>query len=170
MTDCCVGLGANLGNPLAALQSAALGIAALPETRWVAASSVYRSAPVGPPGQPDYLNACLRIETHLAPLALLDRLQALEARAGRVRDRHWGPRTLDLDLLLHGESGLDTERLTLPHPRIQERNFVLQPLIDVLGADFLLQGRRLADLLRAAPANRLETTEHELLPRQEATA
>ncbi|MEM9315484.1 MAG: 2-amino-4-hydroxy-6-hydroxymethyldihydropteridine diphosphokinase [Pseudomonadota bacterium] len=170
MTDCCIGLGANLGDPLAALQAATLGIAALPGTRLLAASPVYRSAPVGPAGQPDYLNACVRVDTALTPLALLERLQALETDAGRVRDQRWGPRTLDLDLLLYGKEERSTERLILPHPRIRERNFVLRPLIDMLGADFRLGDRPLADWLLWAPANRLDRTGLQLLPTQEATA
>ncbi|MEL7045090.1 MAG: 2-amino-4-hydroxy-6-hydroxymethyldihydropteridine diphosphokinase [Pseudomonadota bacterium] len=169
MSESCLGLGANLGDPLAALQAAVLGIGALPGTRLRAASPVYRSAPVGPAGQADYLNACVRIETTLTPLELLDHLQAMEASAGRVRDERWGPRTLDLDLLLYGKEEQATDRLTLPHPRIRERNFVLRPMIDVLGADFLLEDRRLADWLASAPKNRLERTGLELLPAREAT-
>ncbi|MEO1081975.1 MAG: 2-amino-4-hydroxy-6-hydroxymethyldihydropteridine diphosphokinase [Pseudomonadota bacterium] len=168
MTDCCIGLGANLGDSIAALQTAALSIAALRGTRLRAASPVYRSAPVGPAGQPDYLNACARIDTSLTPLGLLEQLQELEAKAGRVRDQRWGPRTLDLDLLLYGEEEQATDRLTLPHPRIRERNFVLLPMIDVLGADFLLEDHRLADWLASAPKNRLEKTGLELLPEREA--
>lgn len=126
-----VGLGANLGDDLAAtLTQAALHLAALPGTRVAALSSVWRSAPVDAAG-PDFLNAVVALDTELAPLALLDALQAIEQAHGRERPYRNAPRTLDLDLLLHGDVVLDTPRLTLPHPRLGERAFVLRPLLEI---------------------------------------
>lgn len=162
VTDCCLGLGANLGNAHATLRRAAGALAALPRTRLCATSSVYRSAPVGPAGQGDYLNAAVRLATELDAEALLDHLQAIESAAGRVRTQRWGPRTLDLDLLLYGECTLATERLVVPHPRLTERNFVLQPLIDLLGEAHCVHGHGLGAWLAGAPANPLVKTEFTL--------
>ncbi|HHQ42371.1 MAG TPA: 2-amino-4-hydroxy-6-hydroxymethyldihydropteridine diphosphokinase, partial [Chromatiales bacterium] len=127
-----VGLGANLGDARASLRRALEALAALPASRLVAVSSLYRTRPHGPQDQPDFLNAVAALETALAPVELLARLQAIEAAAGRRRDGpRWGPRTLDLDLLLHGAARLETPRLVLPHPRIAERPFVLVPLAEL---------------------------------------
>jgi 2-amino-4-hydroxy-6-hydroxymethyldihydropteridine diphosphokinase len=158
VTDCAVGLGANLGDAHATLVEASTQIAALPATRLRGRSSIYRSAPVGPPGQPDYLNAAVTIDTALAPLDLLAELQGIEDRAGRQRSERWGARTLDLDLLIIEGVAMESPRLTLPHPRIRERNFVLRPLIDLLGASYEFEGRSLAAWLAQAPANRLHAT------------
>lgn len=130
MTLAYIALGANLGDPLATLHAALGGLAELGELQ--AVSRLYRTAPVGgPPGQPDYLNAVAALETRLAPLALLDALQALETQAGRTRTVRWEARTLDLDLLLYGGEVLASERLSVPHPRAWERAFVLAPLADL---------------------------------------
>ena len=126
-----VGLGANLGeDPGATLTQAALRLAALPGTQVAALSSVWRSAPVDAEG-PDFLNAVAALDTTLAPLELLDALQAIEQAHGRERPYRNAPRTLDLDLLLHGDAVLTTPRLTLPHPRLGERAFVLRPLLEI---------------------------------------
>ena len=125
-----VGLGANLGDPRAALDAALASLAALPGTRLTATSSIYRSAPVDADG-PDFLNAVARLETALAPQALLEALLAIERTYGRERPYRNAPRTLDLDLLLHGEQRLATAALTLPHPRLHERAFVLRPLAEL---------------------------------------
>jgi len=130
MTEAFVGLGANLGDKTATLEAALAALGELPDTRLLKASSFYRSAPVDA-GGPDYLNAVAKIETGLAPEALLDALQALEQAHGRERPYRNAPRTLDLDLLLYGDQSLATERLTLPHPRLTERAFVLLPLIEI---------------------------------------
>lgn len=131
-TQCAyVGLGANLGDDLTAtLQSALQALAALPATRLVAVSSAWRSAPVQATG-PDFLNAVARLATTLPPEALLDALQAIEQQHGRQRPYLNAPRTLDLDLLLYGQQRLRTDRLTLPHPRLSERAFVLRPLLEL---------------------------------------
>ena len=126
-----VGLGANLGaDPGATLSQAALHLAALPGTRVAALSSVWRSAPVEAQG-PDFLNAVVALDTGLAPLPLLDALQAIEQAHGRERPYRNAPRTLDLDLLLYGDIALDSPRLILPHPRLGERAFVLRPLLEL---------------------------------------
>ena len=126
-----VGLGANLGGDLSAtLTRAALSLEALPGTRVAALSSAWRTAPVDASG-PDFLNAVAALDTSLAPVELLDALQAIEQAHGRERPYRNAPRTLDLDLLLYGELTLDTPRLTLPHPRLGDRAFVLRPLLEI---------------------------------------
>ncbi|PZP29391.1 MAG: 2-amino-4-hydroxy-6-hydroxymethyldihydropteridine diphosphokinase [Roseateles depolymerans] len=131
ITRAYIGLGANLGDDLAAtLRQALAALAALPQTRVVAVSSAWRSAPVDAQG-PDFLNAVAALDTALQPLVLLDALQSIESAQGRERPYRNAPRTLDLDLLLYGQLVLDSERLTLPHPRLGERAFVLRPLLEI---------------------------------------
>ncbi len=127
-----VGLGSNLGAPRRQLECALETLALLEHTRLLARSSFYRSAPLGPADQPDYLNAVAELETLLPPEALLDRLQSIEIAQGRMRTVHWGPRTLDLDLLLYGEEEISTSRLRVPHPGLPERAFVLYPLAELV--------------------------------------
>jgi 2-amino-4-hydroxy-6-hydroxymethyldihydropteridine diphosphokinase len=126
----CIGLGANLGDAAATLDAACAALAQLPQTQWVMASGRWRSRPVDASG-PDYLNAVACVRTRLSPEALLDALQAIENAHGRQRPYLNAPRTLDLDLLLHGDLQRHTVRLTLPHPRLTERAFVLLPLLQV---------------------------------------
>jgi len=147
-----IGLGANLGDRGAALARAVEALAALPGTQHVRVSGLYASAPIDA-GGPDYLNAVAELSTRLAPLALLDALQAIEQAAGRERPYRNAPRTLDLDLLAHGEQQLDTQRLTLPHPRIGERAFVLRPLAE------LAPDRVTAAQLQAVADQRIERVE-----------
>lgn len=135
--DVFVGLGANLGDAPATLRSALSALAVLPDTRLLAVSSLYRSAPIDAVG-PDFFNAVAQLSTALDPLALLDALQSIEQRFGRERPYRNAPRTLDLDLLLYGQDVWRTPRLTLPHPRLHERAFVLQPLAELLSADAIL--------------------------------
>ena len=125
-----IGLGANLGDARATLVAALNALAELPETSLRVASSIYRSAPMDSSG-PDYLNAVAWLETRLAPQALLGELQRIERDHGRERPYRNAPRTLDLDLLLYGQRQIDEPALTLPHPRLQERAFVLQPLLEI---------------------------------------
>lgn len=125
-----VGLGANLGDRGEALLHALKGMAALPQTRLLAVSSLYSSAPVDATG-PDYLNAVVALETEQTPDAFFVALQALEQAAGRERPYRNAPRTLDLDILLWGEESIHSVALTVPHPRMQERAFVLQPLAEL---------------------------------------
>lgn len=129
-----VAFGANLGDPAAAFALALERIASLPGTRVVAQSALYRTAPIGVAGQPDYINAVIAVDTALAPRALLDALLAIEHEGGRTRDYHQAPRTMDLDLLLHGDSVVSEPGLELPHPRMHQRAFVLKPLAEIAPA------------------------------------
>jgi 2-amino-4-hydroxy-6-hydroxymethyldihydropteridine diphosphokinase len=150
-----IGLGANLGDALAALSDAVSRLERLPDTRRVALSSVYRSAPVDA-GGPDYLNAVTAVETTLEPHALLAALLAIEQAHGRERPYRNAPRTLDLDLLLHGSQVIDTPTLTLPHPRLHQRAFVLLPLLEIDPAACDPQGRPFADHLPSVADQRIE--------------
>jgi 2-amino-4-hydroxy-6-hydroxymethyldihydropteridine diphosphokinase len=141
-----VAFGANLGEPVATLRAAAVALGRRPGVELVAGSPVYRTRPIGPPGQPDYANAVGRVETTLSADELLDVLHGVEAEFGRVRVVRWGPRTLDLDLIWYEGEERDGERLTLPHPRAHEREFVLRPLAD-LDPGLVLRGRTVADWL-----------------------
>ena len=142
-----VGIGSNLDDPVAQAIFAFDALARIADTRLVARSPLYRSSPMGPPDQPDYVNGAAALSTRLSPATLLDALRAIEDARGRRRTgRRWGARTLDLDLLLHGDSVLNTERLTLPHPGLTARNFVVYPLADIAPALVLPDGRRLADI------------------------
>jgi 2-amino-4-hydroxy-6-hydroxymethyldihydropteridine diphosphokinase len=128
-----VALGANLGQPQAALAQAIDALDALPHTRVTARSSLYRTAPVDA-GGPDFFNAVVQLSTRLPAPVLLDALQNLEQAAGRERPYRHAPRTLDLDLLLYGDARIDSPRLTVPHPRMHERAFVLVPLHEMAPA------------------------------------
>ena len=140
-----VGLGSNLAEPEQQVAKAFIELSQIAQTRLVAQSPLYRSRAVGPK-QPDYINACAVIETHLSALALLDALQAIEQAHGRVRLEHWGPRTLDLDLLLYGDSTISHSRLTVPHAHLHERNFVIVPLYDIWPDVQLPSGASIASL------------------------
>jgi len=140
MSLACIALGANLGDPASTLRAAFAALAELPDSRLLARSALYLSAPVGLSGQPDFVNAAARIETSLSPEALLDALLAIEQQFGRMRGERNGPRTLDLDLLLYDDQVISTPRLTVPHPRLHLRAFVLLPLAD-LDPDLPLPGR-----------------------------
>ena len=154
-----IGLGANLGDARATVLAALDEIGALDGVRLVARSSLWRSAPVDAPGD-DYVNAVALVETTLDAPRLLRELQAIEARHGRRRPHRNAPRTLDLDLLLHDDAPAPTATLTLPHPRLHERAFVLLPMAEVgerLGIAVEVPGRgRVADLLPAVHGQRVE--------------
>ena len=126
-----IGLGSNLDNPEDQIRQALCELADLSGSQLLQHSSLYRSKPLGPSDQPDYINAVAKISTGLPPLALLDALQSIEQTHRRVRRQHWGPRTLDLDILLFGNQTIDLERLHVPHPCMHERSFVLQPLAEI---------------------------------------
>ena len=143
MTRAFVGIGANLGDPVARVRHAVAALATLPQTQLVAASSLYRTAPLGYTAQDDFVNAACLLETTLAPHALLDRLRAIEGAAGRERPFKNAPRTLDLDLLLYGGETIDEPGLTVPHPRLHERAFALAPVVE-LDPDCVIPGRGLA--------------------------
>lgn len=149
MTRVLLALGSNLGERKATLDAAVIQVANLPDTRVLATSAWIESAHVGGPPQPNYLNGASLVETSLEPLALLDRLQQVEYSAGRVRSEHWGPRTLDLDLLLYDDAVVESERLRLPHPRLPFRRFVLEPAAEV-APDWVhpLFGATMAELLQ----------------------
>ena len=126
-----VALGANLGDRRANLEAALGLLAELPRLRLLRVSAFFDTAPVGKTDQPRFLNAVARVETGLPPRRLLRALQIIEDRLGRRRDEHWGPRTLDLDLLLYGDRVVNEPDLVVPHPRMHERAFVLEPLVQI---------------------------------------
>jgi len=127
-----IGLGSNLQEPIQQIQNALAVLKQLPDSTLVCYSSLYGSPPMGPADQPDYVNAVAELHTRLAPLKLLNILQTIEVRQGRLRDlRRWSARTLDLDLLVYGDQEINTPRLIVPHPGLHERNFVLYPLQEI---------------------------------------
>lgn len=152
-------LGANIGDPLANLSDAVRVLGATPGVTVTAVSPVYATAPVGNVVQPDFLNVVALGHSDLPPLVLLERCQSIEDLLGRVRTERWGPRTVDVDIILLGDLVSDDERLTLPHPRAHERAFVLVPWLAV-DADAVLPGRgpvaALVDDLDAAGVRRLD--------------
>jgi len=151
-----VGLGSNLDAPAEQLRNALQALDQLDDTRLAAASALYTSESLLP-GQPRYTNAVAALDTSLDPLALLDALQAIEHDQGRVRKERWGPRTLDLDILLYGDQVIDVPRLQVPHYHMHARPFVLYPLAELVPEDFqLADGRALAQLLSACPYVGLE--------------
>ncbi|HCM1942765.1 TPA: 2-amino-4-hydroxy-6-hydroxymethyldihydropteridine diphosphokinase [Salmonella enterica subsp. salamae serovar 30:g,m,s:e,n,x] len=132
MTIAYIALGSNLASPLEQVNAALKAIADIPDSRIVAVSSFYRTPPLGPQDQPDYLNAAVALETTLAPEALLDHTQRIELQQGRVRKaERWGPRTLDLDIMLFGDEVINTDRLTVPHYDMKNRGFMLWPLFEI---------------------------------------
>ncbi|MFC3285575.1 2-amino-4-hydroxy-6-hydroxymethyldihydropteridine diphosphokinase [Litchfieldella rifensis] len=143
-----IGLGSNLESPVDQLERAFVALDRLPLCRLTARSRLYASKPIGPQDQPDFVNAVAALDTRLSPLALLDQLQALEQRHGRQRLRHWGPRTLDLDLLLYDSTRIETPRLQVPHPQMANRGFVLIPLAELAPTLRLPEGRDIATLAR----------------------
>ncbi|WP_417568444.1 2-amino-4-hydroxy-6-hydroxymethyldihydropteridine diphosphokinase [Marinobacter sp.] len=155
MRDAFIGLGSNLKEPAAQLARAVSELAVLPGTTLVAQSAFYASRPVGPQDQPDFVNGAVWLKTSLEPHQLLDQLQLIEQAHGRERLRRWGPRTLDLDLLLLGDQILDDERLTVPHRELPNRDFALQPLLDLKPDLALPDGTPVAALRRQCPDNRL---------------
>lgn len=147
-----IGLGSNLEDPRAQVERALEALARLHRSELLRCSPLYRSAPMGPADQPDYVNTVAALRTGLSPLDLLDALQEIEKAQGRQRGpQRWGPRTLDLDVLLYGESIVESPRLTVPHPGLTERNFVLVPLFDIAPDLILPDGRRLAALAETCP-------------------
>lgn len=150
-----VALGSNLGNPVSTVEDAIEAMAALRGSLLKAISSLYRTAPVGLKRQPDFINAVVALDTRLAPRELLDELFALEAKFGRERSVKNAPRTLDLDLLCYGEVAQDDPALTLPHPRMHERAFVLAPLAEIAPC-LVIPGRGpVASLLAACADQRI---------------
>jgi 2-amino-4-hydroxy-6-hydroxymethyldihydropteridine diphosphokinase len=151
-----IGLGSNLADPQAQVAQAMSELAALPQVRVVRCSSLYRSAPVGYLDQPDFVNAVAQLQTTLSPRALLDALLALELRCGRTREFINAPRTLDLDVLLYNDVQLHEHGLTIPHPQMHLRAFVLQPLLEIAPECVIPGIGAAADVARACEDQRLE--------------
>jgi 2-amino-4-hydroxy-6-hydroxymethyldihydropteridine diphosphokinase len=153
-----IGLGSNLAEPRQQLRGALDALASIVDSQLSAVSSLYLSDPLGPPDQPRYNNAVAALDTSLSPLDLLDALQAIERAHGRERKaERWGPRTLDLDILLFGDRLIDEPRLTVPHYHLHARAFVLYPLAEIAPQDLrLADGRALPELLAACPFAGLE--------------
>jgi len=143
--EAALGLGGNIGDVRKAMRQALASLAATQGVSLSRASSLYRTPPWGPVAQPPFLNLALLLRTSLGPRELLDLCLAIEAEQGRVRNERFGPRTLDIDILLYGDLVLTDERLTLPHPRLAERAFALVPLAEI-APDLVIDGKRVADL------------------------
>ena len=150
-TRVALGLGSNMGNTRENLDLAVRYLDATPGITVVARSSGYRTPPWGPIPQDDYRNICITIDTVLTPRALLERGLAIEARMGRVRDQRWGPRLIDIDILIFGDEKIDRDGLTIPHPRMNERAFVLIPLAEIWPDAPLGDGRTAAEALETCP-------------------
>lgn len=157
-----VGVGSNLEAPAQQVRAAFAALAWLPQTSLAATSSLYVSAPMGRGDQPDFVNAVVRLDTDLPPHVLLDELQRIEHEAGRVRTgERWGPRTLDLDIVVYGDQRIADERLTVPHPGAAERPFVIVPLAELV-PDLVIPGQgRVADLAAVVELDGLHLLEHE---------
>ncbi|HTN35193.1 MAG TPA: 2-amino-4-hydroxy-6-hydroxymethyldihydropteridine diphosphokinase [Marinobacter sp.] len=154
-TDAFIGLGSNLENPAMQLARSIAELTALPDTVLVAQSPFYSSRPVGPQDQPDFVNGVVWLTTSLQAHALLDHLQHIEQAHGRERHSHWGPRTLDLDLLIFGSQIINDDRLIVPHRELSNRDFVLQPLLDLNPQLTLPDGTSIAALRSQCPDNHL---------------
>jgi 2-amino-4-hydroxy-6-hydroxymethyldihydropteridine diphosphokinase len=151
-----IAIGSNLGDPISQAMSAIKALKQIPAITVVAESSLYSSTPMGPQNQPDYINAVVAIDTTLTPLELLNATQAIELEHGRVRkDERWGPRTLDLDIILYGDLEHHCERLTVPHYGIKVREFVLYPLAEIIPDLILPDSTALSQLLTQVDRNGL---------------
>lgn len=143
-----IALGSNLDDPIEHIRRALIELQQLPQTQFRASSRYYRSHPMGDIKQPDVINAVVELETHLSAYDLLHELQAIEQRHGRVRQQRWGPRTLDLDILLYGQEVIEQVDLRIPHPGIAKRNFVLFPLAEIAPDLLFPSGQSLEELLK----------------------
>jgi 2-amino-4-hydroxy-6-hydroxymethyldihydropteridine diphosphokinase len=151
-----IAIGSNLGDPISQATSAIEALKQIPAITVVAESSLYSSTPMGPQNQPDYINAVVAIDTALTPLELLNATQAIELEHGRVRkDERWGPRTLDLDIILYGDLEHHCERLTVPHYGMKVREFVLYPLAEIVPDLILPDNTALSQLLTQVDRNGL---------------
>jgi 2-amino-4-hydroxy-6-hydroxymethyldihydropteridine diphosphokinase len=153
---CFIALGANLGDPVATVKAAIVALRQLPQTQFIAASSLYRTAPVGLKHQPDFINAVVELVAVVPAPTLLESLFEIEARFGRQRSVKNAPRTLDLDLLLYGDEVSSDPYLTLPHPRLHERAFVLAPLAEIAPRLEIGGLGRVADLLAGVADQHIE--------------
>lgn len=151
-----IGIGSNQAAPVKQVQQAITALKGLPETRLINCSSLYGSTPMGPQDQPDYINAIAQLDTQLSALALLDELQKIELAQGRERKANrWGPRTLDLDIILYGDEEINTPRLTIPHYGMKVREFVLYPLLEIAESLVLPDGTALSQLTAQCDKNGL---------------
>lgn len=156
MTRAYIAIGSNLADPLQQVNNALAALKKIPDTTFIARSSFYRTKPMGPQNQGDYLNLAVVLETRLSPEILLDHTQAIELEQGRVRkDERWGPRTLDLDIMLFGHHIINTERLTVPHYGLKQREFMLYPLAEIAPDLVFPDGETLAEQLKKVPENGL---------------
>ena len=154
-TLCYIAIGSNLASPLEQVKAALDAIGEIPQSRVVAVSSFYRTPPLGPQDQPDYLNAAVALETTLEAETLLDHTQRIELQQGRVRKaERWGPRTLDLDIMLFGDQVIQTPRLTVPHYDMKNRGFMLWPLFEIAPALIFPDGVALAAALKECAADK----------------
>ena len=142
-----IGIGSNLHNPLQQVLSASERLARLPHCKLLQLSSCYQSEPLGPADQPDFINQVAAVETKLEPEPLLDLLQEIEQEMGRVRTLRWGPRIIDLDILLYADRLIQSSRLIIPHAGLKERTFVLYPLAEIAPELRLPTGEKIIDLL-----------------------
>ena len=157
MISAFIGLGSNLENPAQQIQDAVFAIKSIEKSEIKTLSSLYYSRPIGPKDQPDYMNAVLELQTSLTPELLLNQLQAIENDAGRVRkDNRWGPRILDLDIILFGDQTINTDHLTIPHYGMKEREFVLLPLAEIAPDLNLPDGCNIATLASTISTNGLK--------------
>ncbi|CAM7754691.1 2-amino-4-hydroxy-6-hydroxymethyldihydropteridine diphosphokinase [Atlantibacter hermannii] len=148
MTRVYIAIGSNLASPLEQVHAALAALAEIPDSQIVAVSPFYRTPPLGPQDQPDYLNAAVALDTDLAPETLLDHTQRIELQQGRERKAHrWGPRTLDLDIMLFGDRQIATPRLTVPHYDMKNRAFMLLPLVHIAPDVCFPDGVKVADIL-----------------------
>jgi 2-amino-4-hydroxy-6-hydroxymethyldihydropteridine diphosphokinase len=155
-----IGLGSNLADPVAQINKARAACGALAGVKEAAFSGLYRSPPMGPKDQPDYVNAVMAVATDLSPIELLHALQGIERKQGRVRTgERWGARTLDLDLLIYGDRRIEQTDLTVPHPGIADRAFVLYPLYEI-APDLVVPGKGpLVNLIASCPLDGLKRIE-----------
>lgn len=153
-----IGIGSNQAQPIEQAKQAIKALSAISETTLVSCSSLYCSAPMGPQDQPDYINAVAKLDTSLSAIELLDALQTIEQSQGRVRkESRWGPRTLDLDIILYADQTINNERLTIPHYGMKEREFVLYPLYEIAPQLHLPDGTSLIEVLKGCDKNGLTT-------------
>lgn len=151
-----IAIGSNISDPIAQAKQAIEALDNHPHIKLIRYSSLYSSTPMGPQDQPDYINAVVEIQTELSPLALLDSTQAIEQQQGRVRkEERWGPRSLDLDILLYGDQVIDNERLTVPHYGMKVREFVIYPLYEIAPNLSLPDGVELKSLINSVDRNGL---------------
>ena len=154
-----IGIGSNLNQPLKQVAQAIDHLQQLPKTTLSKTSSFYQSNPLGPADQPDFINCVVALDTQLSPQQLLLDLQQIEQKQGRIRQKRWGPRVIDLDILLYGTLNLTTEELTIPHPGLNQREFVLYPLAEIAPDLILPSGETIMMLKKRCVANGIKIIE-----------